>query len=119
MVIFSTTVVTLFQQQERVSIERGLRPLRGSSLAPGRRADRRARPAGGVTAADEDGYLLIRRLRARVGRLPAVALTADARAEDRGRALSAGFQMHVAKPVEPAALTSAVAGLAGQTRSTS
>jgi PAS domain S-box-containing protein len=56
----------------------------------------------------EDGYSLIRRVREwereRGAYIPAVALTAYGRVEDRMRALSAGFQMHVAKPVEPAEL---------------
>jgi PAS domain S-box-containing protein len=56
----------------------------------------------------EDGYSLIRKLRARETgsgkRLPAVALTAFARVEDRLQALSAGYDMHVPKPVEPAEL---------------
>jgi CheY-like chemotaxis protein len=63
-----------------------------------------------------DGYDLIRRLRAlpaSAGRdIPAVALTAFARYEDRERALQAGFQMHVPKPVEPITLITAVAQLA-------
>jgi CheY-like chemotaxis protein len=54
---------------------------------------------------DEDGYSLIRRVRewgeARGAYIPAVALTAYGRVEDRVRALKAGFQMHVAKPVDP------------------
>jgi CheY-like chemotaxis protein len=44
--------------------------------------------------------------------VPALALTAYARAEDRDRALTAGFQMHLAKPVEPHQLLEAVARLA-------
>jgi PAS domain S-box-containing protein len=65
---------------------------------------------------DQDGYDLIRRLRERglsSGDLPAVALTAFARAEDRERALSEGFQVHIAKPVDPRELTAIVARLAG------
>jgi PAS domain S-box-containing protein len=61
-----------------------------------------------------DGYELIRRVRAREGPsagIPAVALTAYARFEDRMRALRAGFQMHVAKPVEPAELVTVVHSL--------
>ncbi len=63
-----------------------------------------------------DGYEFIRRLRAIEAasgrpRRPAVALTAYARAEDRRRALVAGFQSHVAKPVEPAEITAVVASL--------
>jgi CheY-like chemotaxis protein len=56
----------------------------------------------------EDGYQLIRRVRARGpehgGAVPAIALTAYARVEDRMKALEAGFHMHVGKPVEPAEL---------------
>jgi CheY-like chemotaxis protein len=63
----------------------------------------------------EDGYELIRKLRAMgdgFAGLPAVALTAYARPEDRERALRAGFQVHVPKPVEPGELVATVAGLA-------
>ena len=66
----------------------------------------------------EDGYALIRKVREleseRGGRLPAVALTAHARAEDRMRVLSSGYQMHVPKPVEPAELAVVIASLAGR-----
>ncbi|MFT3785040.1 MAG: PAS domain S-box protein [Tepidisphaeraceae bacterium] len=64
---------------------------------------------------DEDGYTLLRKIRAlppeHGGRTPAVALTAYARADDRVRAIRAGFQMHVPKPVEPAELLTMVATL--------
>jgi signal transduction histidine kinase/CheY-like chemotaxis protein len=64
---------------------------------------------------DEDGYTFIRKVRALSdkdgGNIPAAALTAFARAEDRTRALRAGFQTHVAKPVEPTELTAVVASL--------
>ena len=64
---------------------------------------------------EENGYDLIRRLRGlpeeRGGRIPAAALTAYARAEDRIRALRAGFQHHVTKPVQPAELVAVVASL--------
>jgi len=66
----------------------------------------------------EDGYDLIRQIRAggRTARwLPAIALTAFARAEDRKRAMLAGFQTHVSKPVDPAELVAVVASLAGRT----
>jgi CheY-like chemotaxis protein len=66
----------------------------------------------------EDGYSLIARLRdlerQRGGFLPAVALTAYARKEDRQRTLAAGFQMHLSKPVEPNELVTAIAKLAGR-----
>jgi CheY-like chemotaxis protein len=65
-----------------------------------------------------DGYALIRRVRAlppdRGGRLPAAALTAEGRAEDKVRALRAGFQLHLAKPLAPADVAAAVAVLAGR-----
>jgi PAS domain S-box-containing protein len=63
-----------------------------------------------------DGYALIKKVRQlpaeRGGRIPAAALTAYAGVEDRIRALSAGYQMHIPKPVEPAELTTIVANLA-------
>ena len=63
----------------------------------------------------EDGYSLIRRLRAlkaSVSSVPAAALTAFAREEDRQEALDAGFQLHLAKPVDAGSLIAAVATLA-------
>jgi CheY-like chemotaxis protein len=63
-----------------------------------------------------DGYALIEKVRQlpaeHGGRIPAAALTAYAGVEDRMRALSAGYQMHIPKPVEPAELTTVVANLA-------
>jgi len=68
----------------------------------------------------EDGYELMRKVRAReperCGLIPALALTAYARAEDARRALEAGYQTHVPKPVEPAELAMAVASLVGRGR---
>jgi signal transduction histidine kinase len=63
----------------------------------------------------EDGYELIQTIRARghlPEALPAIALTAYSRREDQRLALEAGFQAHVAKPVEPAVLITAVAAAA-------
>jgi CheY-like chemotaxis protein len=60
---------------------------------------------------EEDGYAFIRRVRARGFAVPAVALTAYARVEDRMQALSSGYNMHVPKPVEPAELAVVVASL--------
>jgi len=69
---------------------------------------------------DEDGFSLIGKIRdlpnEQGGTVPAIALTAYARAEDRVQMLRSGFQMHLAKPVEPAELVAAVANLAGRTR---
>jgi PAS domain S-box-containing protein len=61
-----------------------------------------------------DGYELIRFLRqVRRSKIPAVALTAMARIEDRVKALTAGYQMHVSKPVEPLELITVVSSLLG------
>src|SRR5436190_10933728 len=64
---------------------------------------------------DGDGYSLIRRVRSLEGqsgaKVPAVALTAFARAEDRGEALGSGFQAHLPKPIEPGELTALIAEL--------
>ena len=69
---------------------------------------------------DADGYELLRQVRAlgpdRGGRVPAIALTAFARSEDRTRALRAGFLVHVSKPVEPSELVATVASVAGRFR---
>jgi signal transduction histidine kinase/CheY-like chemotaxis protein len=62
----------------------------------------------------EDGYTLIRKVRALDGaaaKTPAAALTALARDEDRQQSLDAGFQLHLAKPIDSAALIAAVASL--------
>jgi PAS domain S-box-containing protein len=68
----------------------------------------------------EDGYSLIRKVRTRSvddgGGIPAVALTAYARSEDRGRCLLAGFHSHMAKPAEPAELLALIAALVGRAR---
>jgi len=69
----------------------------------------------------EDGYSLMRRVREwereRGANIPAVALTAYGRGEDRARALRAGFQTHVAKPVDPDELTTVIMSLVGRTNS--
>jgi signal transduction histidine kinase/CheY-like chemotaxis protein len=69
-----------------------------------------------IGMAGEDGYSLIQRVRADdspvTRHIPALALTAFARIEDRARALAAGFQEHVGKPVDPSVLVNAVATLA-------
>jgi CheY-like chemotaxis protein len=66
-----------------------------------------------------DGFEFIKRVRAlgeaRGGKLPAIALTAFARSEDRTRVLRAGYLVHVTKPVEPSELVATVASIAGRT----
>jgi PAS domain S-box-containing protein len=67
---------------------------------------------------DRDGYDLIRAVRdfppERGGEIPAIAFSAFARSEDRRRAMIAGYQTHLAKPVEPAELIAVVASLTGR-----
>jgi CheY-like chemotaxis protein len=67
---------------------------------------------------DRDGYQLMRAVRAlpaaQGGKIPAIALTAFARSEDRTRALIAGYQVHVAKPIEPQELIVTIASLTGR-----
>jgi signal transduction histidine kinase/CheY-like chemotaxis protein len=73
---------------------------------------------GDIGMPGRDGYDLIREIRSRPpergGRIPAAALTAFASADDRERALAAGYQDHIPKPYEPAHLAAAVARLAGR-----
>jgi len=68
---------------------------------------------------DEDGYELMRKVRRSESKrgsreVPAIALTAYGRSEDRARALSAGYQVHIAKPTEPAELAALIANLAAR-----
>ncbi|MGF2035922.1 MAG: PAS domain S-box protein [Nostoc sp. CmiVER01] len=67
---------------------------------------------------DEDGYSLIRKVRSQSpelgGNIPAAALTAYTRAEDRMRAIQEGYQLHLPKPIEAAELATVVARLAGR-----
>jgi signal transduction histidine kinase/DNA-binding response OmpR family regulator len=67
---------------------------------------------------EEDGYSLIRKVRnlAKNGNIPALALTAYARSEDRSQALRAGFNMHLSKPIEPAELMVVLATLVRDSR---
>ncbi|MGH7859907.1 MAG: ATP-binding response regulator [Candidatus Binatia bacterium] len=99
--------------------ERGAEVTAVSSVADALAAVDRATPdvvVSDVGMAREDGYTLIRELRAREAgggeRVPAAALTAYVRPEDRARALLAGFDAHVEKPVGPAELATVVKSLA-------
>ena len=73
-----------------------------------------------ISMPGRDGNELLRRIRllpaARGGRIPALALTAYATSTDRDKCLSAGFQLHMAKPAESAMLIAAVAGLVAKSR---
>lgn len=71
---------------------------------------------------EQDGYELIKKVRetesaGNTARIPALALTAYAKAEDRVRALASGYQVHLSKPVEPAEFVLVVANLAGRGQS--
>ena len=67
---------------------------------------------------ERDGYQLIRDVRELLpehgGNTPAIALTAFARSDDRTRAMLAGYQVHMSKPIEPYDLLATVASLAGR-----
>jgi signal transduction histidine kinase/ActR/RegA family two-component response regulator len=70
-----------------------------------------------ISMPGEDGYSFMRRVRERdatLGHVPALALTAHARPEDTQHAFLAGFEAHVAKPIEPAFLAQVIAKLAGR-----
>lgn len=86
-------------------------------LAAGEQGRRPDVVVSDVSMPEVDGHELMRRVRELApdmgGRIPAVALTAYGRSIDRIRALSAGFQMHMPKPVEPAELATVVASLTG------
>jgi PAS domain S-box-containing protein len=103
----------------RVLEQCGARVILAASAREGLEAVRRERPdmiISDIGMPGVDGYTFIRDVRRlkpdEGGRTPAAALTAFARAEDRTRALRAGYQTHVAKPVEPMELTAVVASLA-------
>ncbi|QMS88120.1 response regulator [Nostoc edaphicum CCNP1411] len=68
-----------------------------------------------IGMSEQDGYTLIRKLRSlepeKGGRIPAIALTAYTREEDRLKALSAGFQQHLSKPIDPTKLIAVVANV--------
>jgi signal transduction histidine kinase/ActR/RegA family two-component response regulator len=71
-----------------------------------------------IAMPDEDGYSFMRKVRllprAQGGETPAAALTAYAREEDRAQALAAGYQIHIAKPIDASHLVNMVATLAGR-----
>jgi signal transduction histidine kinase/PleD family two-component response regulator len=107
---------------QRVLSNHGARVVTSESAASARASIANDRPdviVADVGMPDEDGYSLIRAIRAlppdRGGSTPAAAVTALARPEDRRRALLAGFQTHVAKPVDVVELVAVVASLAGRT----
>lgn len=105
----------------RVLEDCGARVVVAGSAAEGLELLRSERPdvvISDIGMPDADGYEFIRSVRRlppeNGGRVPAAALSAFARPEDRTRALRAGYQMHLAKPVEPTELTAVVASLAAR-----
>jgi PAS domain S-box-containing protein len=91
------------------------------SAAEGFGSFKRTRPdvlVSDIGMPDEDGFCFIRRVRSlserEGGAVPSLALTAFAREEDRTRAIAAGYTTHIGKPVDPAALATAVAHLASE-----
>jgi PAS domain S-box-containing protein len=117
-----TTVLVVDDEADARELMRRLLEECGAKvvLAPGAEAALHAVQRGApdvlvsdIGMPDVDGYELLRRMRKlpAAGGVPAVALTAFARAEDRARALDAGFTEHMAKPLEPAALLALVARL--------
>jgi PAS domain S-box-containing protein len=107
----------------RILEERGARPLCASSAEEGLAALSREHfdvLLSDIGMPDKDGYVFIREVRRldplRSRPIPAVAITAYARAEDRQRSLLAGFHMHLSKPVEARELIASIAGLLQLTR---
>ena len=108
---------------QRILTKCNVKVTMAGSAAEGLDAVRRYRPdmiLSDVGMPSEDGYIFLDRLRqlpdTEGGDTPAVALTAFARAEDRRRALMAGFQMHLPKPVEAAELLAVVSNLSAASR---
>jgi PAS domain S-box-containing protein len=101
----------------------GAKVTTASSAAASLRVLETARPdviLADIGMPDMDGHALIRRIRAlpdpEVRDIPAAALTAFARSEDRTKALQSGFEMHLSKPVDPGELVAAVATLVRRRR---
>jgi PAS domain S-box-containing protein len=101
--------------------ERGAEVITATSASEALEALEHFRPdalVSDIAMPNQDGYDLIRQVRSRGpeqgGKIPAVAVTAYASAEDRARALAAGFQTHMSKPVNLDELISTVATLTGQ-----
>jgi PAS domain S-box-containing protein len=104
---------------KRVLEERGAQVFVAESAREGLDLLRREKPdlvLSDIGMPIEDGYAFIRQVRSLApgegGRIPAAALSAFARPEDRARALRAGYQVHIAKPTDPVELTAVVARLA-------
>jgi PAS domain S-box-containing protein len=107
---------------QRVLEDCGAKALTAASAARGIDLLRRESPdvlVSDIGMPEKDGFEMIREIRSlppeQGGRIPAVALTAFARSEDRTRAMIAGYQVHLSKPIEPRELVATVGSLAGRT----
>ena len=105
----------------RVLEECGAQVITCSSAAEALPILQREKPAvllSDIGMPEVDGYEFLKKVRAlgadRGGQIPAVALTAFARSEDRTKALLSGFTVHVTKPVEPNELAATIASVAGR-----
>jgi CheY-like chemotaxis protein len=104
----------------RILSDSGAEVITASSIAEAINVIGRVRPhvlVSDIGLSGEDGYDLIRQVRmlgGDVGRVPAIALTGMSRLEDRTAALLAGYQIHLAKPVDAHELSITVASLAGR-----
>jgi CheY-like chemotaxis protein len=101
--------------------ERGAEVITATSTSEAMSALEQRRPdalISDIAAPNQDGYELIREVREREtehgGGIPAIAITASASAEDRVRALASGFQMHIARPIDPEEMIAVVASLVGR-----
>jgi PAS domain S-box-containing protein len=108
---------------ERLLSEAGCRVTAVDSVERAMKALTESRPdllVSDIGLPAKDGYSLIQQIReserAEIASLPAIALTAFVRTEDRNRAYRAGFQAHLAKPLDPAELIATVAGFASLVR---
>jgi PAS domain S-box-containing protein len=102
-----------------VFLDAGARVETAQSAVEGLQIFKRIQPdilVSDIGMPDEDGFSFMRKIRAlsaaEKGTIPSLALTAFATADDRARALGAGYTMHLGKPVDPDALVAAVAKLA-------
>jgi CheY-like chemotaxis protein/two-component sensor histidine kinase len=109
---------------ERLLIDRHAHVLKSDSAASALEVIKTERPdivLSDIGMPHMDGYDFIRAVRSlppgEGGKTPAIALTAFARSEDRTRAMMAGYQVHISKPVEPRELIATVASIVGRTGS--
>ena len=107
---------------DRLLVERGARVSKAESADQALQALKQLHPdllISDIGMPQKDGYEFIRSVRSLPvdagGKTPAIALTAFARSEDRTRAMMAGYQVHLAKPIEPRELIATVASLVGRT----